>query len=311
MKRIGLVTALLLALTSAPLVAPTAVPVLSGAEAACTKAPKWKARANPRFGISLSYTSSANLGEDLGHEQQRFGTRIPVLRTWDNGVPEPHVVEQRNEWYGKRWLVTSIKIAPSAVLSGDHDAALRRYFAAMPRRSPVFWNYFHEPEDEVKRGEFSAEQYRRAFRHIAGIAASECRGNLYPTLVLMGWTADPASDLDWHDLYPGKRYVSVLAWDPYNGAEGYASSYRSPRDIAGAVVRASRSAHRPFGIAETGSVRINGDASGEGRADWLRKMASYFRAQNAVFVTYFQSTNNGDFELRDEPSLRAWGAAMH
>jgi hypothetical protein len=33
-------------------------------------------------------------------------------------------------------------------------------------------------------------------------------------------------------------------------------------------------------------------------------------ANKAVYVTYFQSLTNGDFELRDSPSVSAWRTAM-
>ena len=306
-----LLTVLALGVTASllPLVAPAPV-TLPAATAGCVPARTWKPRAQPRFGVSLSTSPGVDLGDDLRVEQRRFGTRVPVLRTWDNGVPDPATVRNRAEWFGRRWLVTSLKIAPQDVLSGAYDARLRAYFRALPRRAPIFWSYFHEPEDDVAAGSFTAAQYRDAFRHVADIAAAQCRRTLYPTVILMGWTVDPASKLDWSDYYPGSSYVSVLGWDPYNGAEGYAASYRSPRDVAGAVVRVSRNAGKPFGIAETGSVRIAGDTDGTGRAAWLRELARYLRRRNATFVTYFQSTNKGDFELRDRPSVRAWRSAM-
>jgi hypothetical protein len=306
-----LVTVLTLVITASllPLVAPAPLS-LPTATAGCSQARKWKPRAQPRFGVSLSTSPVVDLGDDLRVEQRRFGTRVPVLRTWDNGVPDTATVRNRGEWFGRRWLVTSLKLAPQDVLSGAYDARLRAYFRALPRRAPIFWSYFHEPEDDIAGGSFTAAQYRDAFRHVAGIAAAQCRRNLYPTLILMGWTADPGSHRSWRDYYPGRRYVSVLGWDPYNGAEGYAASYRTPRDIAGAVIRVSHHAGKPFGIAETGSVRIAGDADGAGRAAWLRGLARYLRRKNAAFVTYFQSTNKGDFELRDRAGVRAWRSAM-
>ena len=308
-KRIGLLSALALLLTMAPAVSVGPQEPTARAEAACTKAPAWKKK-DTRFGIGLSTSDAPNLGADLVAEQKRFRTRIPVIRTWDTGMPRDYAWEERSKWFGKRWIVTSLKLSPQEVNAGTHDNALRNYFKTAPRKQPIFYSFFHEPEDEVKNGQFTTAQYRAAFRRIVDIASSFCRSNLYPTLVLMGWTADPSSRLDWRDYYPGADYVSVLGWDPYNGANGYASSYRPPRQIFGHVVAASRAAGKPFGIAETGSVRIAGDASGKGRATWLRKSRRYLDRKNAAFVTYFQSTNKGDFELRDDPSIGAWRRAM-
>jgi hypothetical protein len=275
----------------------------------CPTAPRWH-RTPTRFGISLGSDGGGSMKQDLDAEERRFDTRIPVVRTWDDTLPTRTPWSEKKKWYGKRWVVTSIRITPQRVLQGSYDSELRHYFGSAPRHTPIFWNYWHEPEDEIRAGRFTAGQYRQAWRHVARIAASFCRGNLYPTLVLMGWTANSAATPRWTEVDPGRRYVSVYAWDPYNGALGDATSYVAPRNIFGPAVRASRRAHRPFAIAETGTVRVPGDADGTGRAKWLAKVASYSRKHRAAFVTYYQSTRNGDFELRDRPGIAAWRRAM-
>lgn len=307
--RVGALLALVLVLSVAPIVVSDLTPPAQEAGAACLKAPPARA-ARTRFGVGLSTADARNLGVDLEREERRFNTRIPVIRTWDTGIPRTDAWNQRSQWFGKRWIVTSLKLSPQDVLSGRHDAELRHYFQVAPTDRRIYYSFFHEPEDEVKAGRFTKRQFRRAFRRVVRIAATTCKKNLFPTLVLMGWTADSASRLNWRDYYPGPKYVSVLAWDPYNGANGDATSYRAPKHIFGHVVRASRSAGKPMGIAETGSVRIPGDAAGTGRAAWLRKSARYLKRRDALFVTYFQSRRKGDFELRDKASVAAWRAAM-
>lgn len=307
MKRYRLLAAtLLLGVTAAaaPVVALPGAQPTQQAEAACSKAPAWTGT-KTRFGVSLSTSDGQTLKQDLDAEEKRFG-RIPVVRTWDPSVPPSNAWEKRKPWFGSRWVVTSFRLKPAEVLSGRYDSQLLHYFRTAPTDVPIFWNYFHEPEDEVKRGEFTAAQYRSAFRHIVDLAAPLCRTNLYPTLVLMGWTSKPESKLNWKDWYPGPAYISVLAWDPYNSATGKPTSYVDPATLYDSVVTVSRAAGKPWGIAETGSARVAGDGDYSGRAAWLTKVGRYFRDKGAVFVTYFQSTRNGDFELRDSRSIAAW-----
>lgn len=305
LKRTGLVAALVTLLAASPAVPLAGSPAAAPAEAACTKAPAWTSTGSTKFGISLS-SGSGSLLEDLQEEEARFGKRISVVRTWDPSAPPTNAWTKRAAWYGTRWVVTSMRMPPQEVLAGKHDAAIRNFFSTAPSSAPIFWNYFHEPEDEIKAGQFTASQYRSAFRRIVDIGAGYCKSNLYPTLVLMNWTVNPASKLNWADYYPGSSYISVLAWDPYNGANGDATTYRTAEDIFGTVVSVSRAAGKPFGIAETGSIRIPGDSSGLGRAQWLTKIGTYLKDNRAVFVTYFQSTRKGDFELRDTPSVTAY-----
>jgi hypothetical protein len=309
MKKFGVIAAPLALLVAAPVLSLGSTEPAQTAVAACQKAPTWTG-GQTKFGISLNATSTSNMYDDLQQEERRFGTRIPVVRTFDTGMPRSDAWKQRSAWFGRRMVVTSIKLKPQEVNAGKFDSQLRNYFQTAPTDAPIFWSYYHEPEDEVKRGEFTAEQFRQAFRRIVNIAAASCKSNLYPTLILMGWTAEPASKLDWRDWYPGSDYVSLLAWDPYNGAHGDATYYKSPSVLFDAVVEKSRLAGKPFGIAETGSARVPGDSSGTGRAEWLKKVASYLRWRGAVFATYYQSTRNGDFELRDAPGVSAWRSAM-
>lgn len=300
---------LALAVSAGPVLSLRGAEPAQQAAAACTKAPKWTSTTT-RYGMSLSASDGGDMGDDLRQEVRRFDTRIPVIRTFDTGMPRSNAWEQRREWFGKRWNITSLKLSPQSVLSGRHDSALRHYFKTAPRDVPIFYSFFHEPEDDVKRGDFTARQYRRAFRHVVNIASSFCRSNLYPTLILMNWTANPSSGLNWRSYYPGGDYVSVIAWDAYNGANGYARTYRAPKDIFGHTVAASRSVGKRFAIAETGTVRINGDSDGSGRAEWLRKVNTYLTNKNAAWVSYFQSLRNGDFELRDRPSVGRWARVM-
>ncbi|MBZ5739747.1 hypothetical protein [Nocardioides mangrovi] len=277
--------------------------------AGCPIAPRWH-RTATRFGVSLGSNGGGSMKDDLTTEERRFGTRVPVVRTWDDTMPTRTPWSEKKRWYGSRWVVTSIRVTPQDVLSGRYDRDLRQYFRTAPRRTPIFWNYWHEPEDEIRAGQFTERQYVRAWRHVARIAGSFCRDNLYPTLVLMGWTANSAATPTWQQVDPGRRFVSVYAWDPYNGALGDAREYVAPRHLFSPVVRASKKSHRPFAIAETGSVRVPGDTDGSGRARWLDKVHTYARQHHAVFVTYYQSTRNGDFELRENPEIRVWRKAM-
>lgn len=134
---------------------------------------------------------------------------------------------------------------------------------------------------------------------------------MYATLILMGWTTSPASNKNWRDYYAGADVIDVLAFDPYNGAAnpGREGIYASPASIFDSVRAVAAEAGKPYGIAETGSLLTPKD-TGSGRAKWLRDVAAYHRQHGALFVTYFQSTNGGEYRLLDSPSRQAWRDAV-
>ncbi len=172
----------------------------------------------------------------------------------------------------------------------------------------VWWSYWHEPEDDIARGAFTAEQYRAAWTHVAALAAQAGNARLRASLILMCWTAEPNSHRDWHDYYaPGA--VKVLGWDCYNA--GWRNGvYRTPNRCSRRCSRSREETHLPYGISELGSVRATGDETGAGRAAWLDTVSLYLRGHQARFVTYFDSNIGVEFRLLDEHSRSAWARAV-
>ncbi len=245
--------------------------------------------------------------DKLAELDRTFG-ELDAVRVFDPSVPPTNAWKRRGHLVGGRVVVHSFRVPPAEVLAGAHDEVLRHYFERVPTDVTLFWSYFHEVEPHIEAGEFTAAEYRRAFRRIVDIAQEQCRIDLYPTLILTGYAVDPESGRDWRDYYPGDRYVSVLGWDPYNSASRRPTEYPPPAEVFGRVIEVSRAAGKPFGIAETGSRLTRSDPSGHGRARWLRRTAAYLERQGAVFVTYYHSVgvSGADYRLLDAPSIRAW-----
>jgi hypothetical protein len=234
------------------------------------------------------------------HKSDALYSRMEVVRFF-----EPFI---RDSWSGtlgkvRRPVNVSFYARPVAVLSGAFDATLRKWFHDAPNRTPIWWTYWHEPEDDIASGGLSAKRYRQAWRHINTIARNAGTPNLHPTLVLMAWTAQPGSGRSIRTYYPGD-FIDVIGWDGYNppGAHGYAA----PGQMFGAGAAKSHRLGARFAIPELGSVLVPGD-DGSRRASWLVKVAKYAAAKNAAFVTYWDAKiPNENYQLRDLPSRSAW-----
>lgn len=261
------------------------------------------------FGSSLS-TSGQSAAQSLAGVDAIFG-KIPVARVFDPGMLMSWD-KPRTQMLAGRDLVISFRPLPQDILAGKYDAELRAWFAQAPSDISIYWSYIHEPEPMIDKGTFTADQYRRAWQRIDSIADSVCRSNTYATLILTGWTTMSASKRDWRIYYAGADVIDVMAFDPYNGASNPAgvTSYPSAASIFDSVVRVAAEAGKPYGIAETGSPKIPSDVSGSGRAAWLSDVAAFNRTHGALFVTYFHSSNDGEWRLLDGPSQQAWRTAV-
>lgn len=257
------------------------------------------------FGASLT-TVGQSLSESLRDIDSAFG-RSDVVRHFSPGLPFGWSSSTADALAG-RTLVVSFKVPPAEIIAGKHDTFFRNWFATAPTDQTVYWSYFHEPENNIGKGEFTAAQYREAWKRLATLANDECNPRLHATLILTSWTMDPQSRRDYRTFDAGSDYVQVLAFDPYNGLFDFGRTYyESPQELIGFIVDKMRQDGRPWGLAELGSRLVDSDSNGVARAAWLAEMGEYTQRNGASFVSYFHSIGtNGDFRLLDGPSRDAW-----
>jgi hypothetical protein len=260
------------------------------------------------FGVSIS-TRQSTFANAVRAVDVKYGNP-QALRVFDPTVPPPTAWAVRAPFLHGRVVVASFRMPPAAVLAGRYDVQLTHFFRAAPADITLFWSYNIEPEAAIDRGEYTAAEFRDAFRHVVRLAGRVCRPNQFPALTLTGWTASPQSGRSWRDYYPGDDYVSVLAWDPYNHPAGLPLAYEPPATLFGPLVDVSRSAGKTFGIAETGSQLAPTDSSGRGRSSWLGAVHRYLERAGAAFVLYYDSigTSGADYRLLDPASIKRWRA---
>jgi hypothetical protein len=211
-------------------------------------------------------------------------------------------------WPGKapgRNVIVSFRLDPSRVLAGEYDDYMRDWFASVPIGLNVWWTNYHEPEDEIEAGKFTAAEYRTSFEHLDRLADESANERLQSTVILMSWTARPASGRKWRSYVPNPANIDVLAWDLYNRRRDV---YPDPVALLEAAQHDSETIGKPFAVAELASVLGRRD-NGSGRAEWLRAMGDFAAEHDARFVSYYNLLWNGgsdDFRLMDAPSIQAW-----
>ena len=235
----------------------------------------------------------------------RFGG-LPVARVFSPGLPPA------------RWadvpvlaalgagtdVVYSFSGDLDALAAGASDALLTGFLRSRPDGVRVWVALKHEPEDDAERGAFTAEQFRAATEHVAGVVRAA--GGV-PTTVLQAYTLNPASGRDWHDWVTPA--VDVVAWDAYNtAARRPQPSYPPPDAFLRRMLEVARETGKPFGVAELGSPCVRTDPGCTGRAAWLTDLGGALRAAGAQFVTYWDRpalAGGVDYRL-DAPGTEAW-----
>lgn len=208
----------------------------------------------------------------------------------------------------------SFKYDAKGILAGTYDANLIQFFSGLSSTAKIYWTYFHEPEDDIRDGAFTAQEYRDAFDHIIDLQKTLNKPNLVPTLCLMSYSLTPESKRNWRDYLPSK--VELLSWDGYyrdNMGNDVSKVFSAVRAIAVET-------GKPWAVAETGvnkakqSGAINEMFPAETRKMLLTNLARDISQTNPkpVYVSYFDSDpphdlTYSDWRISDDTSMvAAW-----
>ncbi len=257
------------------------------------------ASAAPKYGSTVFEKPGETWAQAYRRVTRAYGGKLDAIRLFYSGRPSSWA-SIAEKVHGTP-VVVSFRMDPAAVVAGRFDRTMRTWFRQAPSSRPTYWSYWHEPEDDG----VDKRLYRRAWRHLDGLADQARNPQLRSTLILMCWTLQSNSGRNWRSYYAGNRTINVLAFDCYNTGRKN-GVYKDPRAILRPVVQLARRVGKPWGIAEFGSTSIKSDGGNRGRAYWLRSYARLVHKKGGAFATYFDSKVGYDYRLHDRASRRAW-----
>jgi hypothetical protein len=252
---------------------------------------------------SVPLLGSSVLSEpDLHTDTSQFG-RMPIVRVYYPGLPAS------NAWSGglasanHSAVIVSFKALPKTLLSGADDAALKHFFNTAPTGHPIYWCYYHEPEDNIAAGQFKLADYKAAWAHVVTLARAAHNPALHATLILMQWDLVKASHRYWHNYFPGGGIIDVLGWDAYptGSATNVNPQLEPPGGFMGPAIAASKSVGLPYGFPEFGL------STPKGRPGWLKTVGNYIMHSGALFASYFDGNHQyPTLRLTDSASIAVW-----
>jgi hypothetical protein len=248
--------------------------------------------------MGSSVLSEANLNQATSD----FG-RMPIVRVYYPGLPNANAWSTGLAAANDSAVIVSFKALPTAILSGADDAALSHFFDTAPTGHPIYYSYYHEPEDNIAAGQFTLADYKAAWARVVALADAAHNPDLHSTLILMEWDLQKASGRDWKSYLPGGGIISTLGWDAY--PVGSATNVRPqptpPADFMGPAIAASQSVGLPFGFAEFGLSTANG------RPAWLTQVGNYLMNSGALFASLFNGNQQyPTLQLTDQASMNVW-----
>jgi hypothetical protein len=215
-------------------------------------------------------------------------------------------------------VILSNKIPAGATMAtiANYDSFFNGIFAGLAAAGVQngIYVFYHEPEDNVQNGEFTAAQWRAAQAHIAALVhASPLVGWRFGT-VLMEYTLTPQSGRD-----PENYYVptaDILLWDAYNGVDTHEPgkpycttdpSAVPPGVVLQPVIDYCAAKGKPYGYAEFGCARQMADSTGVKRTAWLQHLQRSRLMATPEMCCYFDMgipEGFTEWAIRAEPDRR-------
>jgi len=240
--------------------------------------------------------------DDLAQETAEFG-HMSIDRVYYPGLPSANAWTTGLPAANESAVIVSFKALPTTILSGADDAVLTHFFDTAPTGHPIYYSYYHEPEDNISAGQFTLADYKAAWAHVVALADAAHNPDLHSTLILMEWDLQKASGRDWKSYLPGGGIISTLGWDAYpaGSATNQNPQPTPPADFMGPAIAASESVGLPYGFAEFGL------STSVGRAAWMTEVGNYLMNSGALFASLFNG--NAEYptlQLTDSASIAVW-----
>ncbi|MCB0919404.1 MAG: fibronectin type III domain-containing protein [Actinobacteria bacterium] len=261
--------------------------------------------------------------EDVSQLENSVGGTMGVRRSYYRaGQEDAALARAESDLAAGRlpWMSFKLPYSWSRMAAGDGDAWARDLAERFGQLDgPVWLAMHHEPEGDGDHADWVAMQQRLSpiFR---------AQPNIAYTIILMGWHQffSGNASLSMETFWPGKQYVDVLGFDPYNfydttrsnGAKNWAWD-ELDKYYAKIVnwMQTSGNSDVAWGIAETGYsdgaadipqnyTAPNGktvSTQGSG-ADWLTRAYDDMKTRGGVALSYFSVAGT----VNNEPADWTW-----
>jgi hypothetical protein len=249
----------------------------------------------PLLGSSVGYVS-------LAQTTAQFG-QMPIVRVYYPGLPAANAWDGGVAGANHSAVIVSFKALPKDILSGADDATLSHFFDTAPTGHPIYYSYYHEPEDNIADGQFTLADYKAAWARVVALADAARNPDLHSTLILMSWDLVKASGRDWKSYLPGGGIISTLGWDAYpvGSATNVNPQPTPPANFLGPCIAASESVGLPYGFAEFGL------STAAGRPAWMTEVGNYLMSSGALFASVFNGVAEyPTLQLTDQASQAVW-----
>lgn len=223
----------------------------------------------------------------------------------------------------------SFNLPPADVAAGRDDAKLRTFIASTPKN--IILTNYHEPEQEIAAGRFTAAQFRASIVRLASLVHAQNTidgGTRRVSVILMYDTIYGFKGRNPMDYWPGRNpatgvnYADLISFDTYalphatNTAgvpRGFTDGlkWQTAKQLLDPSIAFATRIGSPWMVSEFGYLEDVNNPSRKGQA--ITDFVNYARLHGAVAVEYWDAYGSrADWQLRyGTRTVAAWKAIVN
>ena len=258
-------------------------------------------------------TVSTDLYGNMQSLEGRLGERIDLVSRyygWTQLPPDGTDAKLRDSGHvllidlRARNFSTNTYVQWRDIAAGKYDDYLRTVGGRLRDfRTPVFFSFNQEPEQELEKGTQVAgtqTEFAAAYRHVHDVVEGTGAHNVVWVWWIMGYTGYNS----WYStLYPGDRYVDWISYDPYDFNRchntGYETASQSVLPFLDWLGRSGPGKGKPVMLSEFGS-------NGTARGGWYRELGTVVKRAPRIKAIISFNSNPGGCDTRVTASADNW-----
>lgn len=189
---------------------------------------------------------------------------------------------------GVRESVWSFKPTPATFAAGGNDTWFNGFLSSIPNGQKVIFIMWHEPEDNIKNGEFTLADWKAANNRMGQLIHATGRPDLRAAICLLGaWTFDPSSPYHTNEYWDSgfASNIDYVGFDPYT-TDGHFTRLDADVNFQKAMTWATVTHAKRVILPEFGAID---NAVATKKSTWITDVYNYAVSANMYSILYFNA----------------------
>lgn len=190
---------------------------------------------------------------------------------------------------GVRESMWSFKPTPATFAAGGNDTWFNGFLNSIPNGQKVIFIMWHEPEDNIKNGDFTLADWKAANNRMGQLVHATGRPDLRTAICMLGaWTFDPSSpyhSIEYWDVGFDTN-IDYVGFDPYT-TDGHFTRLGADVNFQKAMTWATTTHGKRVILPEFGAIDSTPATT---KASWITDTYNYAVSANMYAISYFNDT---------------------